>query len=234
MKKITITTNQIFAFCFISFYSLVGFAATESEVKDEFKKIETSNFQGAKVMTITQIFSQTLASALPDGFEPISENLKEGFYIQQFVLKGETQTQWTQKITITGSKGLSLNSNITPEKFVNYLASGIKSFCPQTFSATSFGAGKIDGSDAFGMLIGCGEVPTSQGKVSETNLVFTIKGEADYYSIQWAERGFSSSSKLDLDVNSWNQRMSKLKPIKLCAIVPNEQKPYLSCTAQIK
>jgi hypothetical protein len=234
LKKILNISNQILIVCFMLFYTLDSFAATEAEAKEEFQKIESSKSQDAKVMTITQMFSQTLANALPEGFEPASENLKEGFYIQEFVLKGETKNFWTQKITITGSKGLSLNPNVTPEKFVNFVAGGIKSVCPQTFSATSFGAGKIDGNDAFGMLMGCGEVPTSQGKVSETNLTFTIKGEVDYYSIQWAARGFPSSSKLDLDTNSWNQRMSKLKPIKLCSIVSGEQKPYPSCTAQIK
>lgn len=234
MKKILNVTNQILVTCFISLYAIVSFSATEGEVKDEFKKIETSKVQGAKVITVTQIFSQILANVLPEGFEPVIENLKEGFYIQEFVLKGETQNQWTQKITITGSKGLSLNPKVTPEKFVNFVASGIKGVCPQTFSANSFGAGKIDGHDAFGMLTGCGEVPISQGKVSEINLIFSIKGEADYYSIQWAERGFPSSSQIVLDVKSWNQRISKLKPIKLCAIVPGEAKPYPSCTSQIK
>lgn len=208
--------------------------AVAKQLEKSIEKVEEKRAQGSTVMTITQIFGQILANGLPQGFVPVFENVKPGFYIQEFVLKGETATNWSQMITVAGSKGLSSLPNLTPEKYASTIAAGFKNVCPNTFSTASFGAVKVDGYDAFKAIAGCGEVPTSAGKVSEMLVMVTIKGEADYYSIQWSERGFPSSSPLTIDKSMWDERVTKLMPVKLCAIVPGEQKPYPSCTSQIK
>src|SRR5690348_10590638 len=110
-----------------------GHAADKAELGEAFNKVEALRGQGYSVMTITQIFGQILANRLPPGFEPVFENAKPGFYIQEFVLKGETVNQWTQMITLAGSKGLSSNSQLKPEYLVSMVASGFKHTCPQSF-----------------------------------------------------------------------------------------------------
>lgn len=220
---------------FLLGFWFVSKAAENGELEKAIEKVEEQRAQGSTVMTITQIFSQTLANGLPQGFVPVLEDVKSGFYIQEFVLKGETPYQWTQKITISGSKGLSSIPNLSPEKFTVVSFNAIKkNVCPNSYSIGRVGESKIDGYDAFTAILGCGEVPTRAGKVSEMFVTLTIKGEADYYTIQWTERGFPSSTSLVLDKSMWNERVAKLMPIKLCAIIPGELKPYPSCTSQIK
>ena len=68
----------------------------------------------------------------------------------------------------------------------------------------------------------------SADKRSETALIIAVRGSADVYTIQWAERG-PGADKPALDDAKWRDRLSKLNPIMFCAIVPGEAAPYPSC-----
>jgi hypothetical protein len=57
-----------------------------------------------------------------------------------------------------------------------------------------------------------------------------VKGAADAYTVQWAERAAASDAAIDEAV--WRGRLHELMPIRLCAIVPGEAAPYPSCLAQ--
>ena len=59
--------------------------------------------------------------------------------------------------------------------------------------------------------------------------MLAFKGSADYYTIQWAERGVGSAQPLTLDSAYWAKRLTQLAPIRLCPIVPGEPAPYVSC-----
>ena len=74
----------------------------------------------------------------------------------------------------------------------------------------------------------CGRVAGSADKRSETALIIAVRGSADVYTIQWAERG-PGADKPALDDAKWRDRLSKLNPIMFCAIVPGEAAPYPSC-----
>ena len=73
---------------------------------------------------------------------------------------------------------------------------------------------------------------SSGGAHSESALLIAIKGAADYYTVQWAERGPASPRPIAFDEAMWNERFDKLGPIKLCPIKPGEPPPYPSCANQ--
>lgn len=218
---------------FFTSYAIICQATDDADIKNALGKPEAEKFQGKRQVSITQIFNQILAVGIPEGFVATTEKNSQGYYSQNYVLQGETDEKWTQKITVAGSKGLSLNPAASPEKLLLLTADGMSSICPKTFSSGSLGAGKIDGHDTYGLMMACGEVPTSQGYVSDKEMAFVIKGSEDYYTIIWAERGVASKDAVNFDKSTWEQRMVKLKPIKLCAVVPGEAKPYISCISQI-
>jgi len=68
-----------------------------------------------------------------------------------------------------------------------------------------------------------------KGTYSETAIIATIKGEKDYYTLQWSERGESSAAPLSLDREKWLERFKKLQPIKICDLIVGEKAPFPSC-----
>jgi hypothetical protein len=87
---------------------------------------------------------------------------------------------------------------------------------------------KTGGLDAFVSVVGCGKVGDSADVRSETALIVAIKGSADIYTVQWAERG-APSPKADVENVKWQERLRQLGPLHVCAIVPGEKAPYPSC-----
>jgi hypothetical protein len=181
------------------------------------------------VTAISPIYGQLVRFSMPSTFVPAYENVNGPSYIREAVLKGETAKAWTQMITVTGAKGVAGNPQVTPEKFAVSMAAGFKRACPDTFAVKPFGAVKFGDQDGFVAVVGCGKVETSANKHGETALIIAVKGSADYYTIQWAERAPSSADKPAIDEAKWQERLSKLKPIRFCPIVPGEAAPYPSC-----
>ena len=177
---------------------------------------------------ISPIFSQLVSFTMPSNFNAVFENTKGGHYIREAVLKGETPERWTQMITVTGEKGMTLTPGSSPEMFAGTIAGGFKSACPDSFAARPFGALKFGRFEGFGAVIGCGRVDSGPTRHSETALVITVKGATDYYTIQWAERGPESDEPPVRD-KLWQTRLDDLRPIDLCPIVAGETAPYPSC-----
>lgn len=183
----------------------------------------------APAKTITKVFSQLFMYSLPKGFVPVFEDGKGKQYIQEAVLAGETTTKWTQMITLTGAKELVANPNVTPTVFANRIAEGYKQSCPASFTGMGLGASKISSFDAFGAILSCGVAMPTGTPYSETMLLLVIKGERDYYTLQWAERGAASPTPIKVDEAKWMERMKRLAPVRLCPVVPGEAAPYPSC-----
>jgi len=193
-------------------------------------EVDALRQQGYSVKTITPIFSQLVTFSFPKGFVPAFEDAKGGQYVQESVLEGESVKKWSQMITITGAKGLASNPNVTPTRFAGSMAGGFKRVCPDSYSATGLGEIKIGAHDAFAAVVSCGIAsPTGGEPYSESLLLVVIKGENDYYTIQWAERGDASRTPIKFDNVKWTARLKKLAPIKLCPIVLGEPAPYPSC-----
>lgn len=187
--------------------------------------------KGPSVGAITPIYSQLVRISYPVGFKFAHQNDSGTYYIQESVLDGETVKAWSQMVTVTGSKGLAANPNVTPERLVQQIAGGFQRACPNTFAAKALGALQISGHDAFVALIGCGSV-TSGIPRSEIAMLLAVKGASDYYTIQWAERSPPSDRAAVLDETKWLNRLKQLNPVKLCARIPNEPPPYPSCVNQ--
>ena len=182
---------------------------------------------------ISPIFGQLVRFSMPSTFAPPSFEKTNGpSYIREAVLKGETTEAWTQMITVTGAKDVAGNPQVTPEKFAVSMAAGFKRACPDTFAVKPFGAVKFGDQDGFVAVVGCGRIETSADKHGETALIIAVKGSADYYTIQWAQRAPSSADKPAIDEAKWKERLDKLKPIRFCPIVPGEAMPYPSCVGK--
>ena len=177
---------------------------------------------------ISPIFGQLLSFAMPSNFAVVFENTKGGHYIREAVVKGETPERWTQMITVTGEKGMTLTPGSSPEMFAGTIAGGFKSACPDSFAAKPLGETHFGRFEGFVAVIGCGRIDSGPTRHSETTLLITLKGATDYYTIQWAERGPESDEPPVNDV-SWQARLRDLSPIDLCPIMPGEAAPYPSC-----
>jgi hypothetical protein len=196
--------------------------------------IEALREQGYSVTVISPIFGQLVAFSFPKGFATVFEDSRGGQYIRESVLAGESAQKWSQMITITGAKGLAPNPNVTPQAFANRLAGGFKNACPASFNGIGLGAFKLGAYDAFSAVVSCGVAKPGGDSYSESALVIVIKGENDYYTIQWAERGDASKDPIKFDEAKWKARFGKLMPIRLCPIVPGEPAPYPSCVGGAK
>lgn len=186
----------------------------------------------ASFTVISPIYGQLVRFAMPAGFAVVFENARENSYIREAVPKGETARAWTQMITVTGAKGLASAPNYSPQGHAGRIADGFKKACPESFAARGIGAMKFGDQEAFVALAGCGRVNTGAGGGhAETALIVAVKGDADAYTIQWAERG-SPSAEAAIDLATWRGRLQALMPIRLCARVPGEAAPYPSCLRQ--
>ncbi len=188
--------------------------------------------QGRSVAAVTPVYSQLVMFTYPAGFKPAYAKDAGTQYIQEYVLDGETVEKWSQMVTLTGAKGLAESQEVTPQRLLEHIAGGFQRSCPSSFVAQAIGSLKISGHDAFVALAGCGTVSTGAPR-SEVAILLAIKGTADYYSIQWAERGPQSLQPPRLDAEKWLARLKQLYPIKLCGRVPNEPAPYPSCINQL-
>jgi hypothetical protein len=167
--------------------------------------------------------------SMPASFVAVYENTENAFYIREAVLKGETVKAWTQMITITGSQGMAIVANFSPQKLAASIALGFKKACPESLAIRDLGATKLGDQDAYLALASCGKVNSSADGHSETALIVAVKGTSDAYTIQWAERTPSPPA---INEAMWRERLRALMPIRLCAIVPGEAAPYPSCLQQ--
>lgn len=202
--------------------------AAESAPKDE---IEAYRQQGYSINEVTPIFSQLLVRPIPKGFKSVFENLSKNgsFYIHEFVPDGEAAENWTEMLTDTGIKDMASNPKASPQALAFGMADGFKKACPNSFSLLNLGAITLGDYDAFVVVASCGTAPAPSRPHSESALIMTIKGEKDYYTVQWAERGTASKTPITLDRALWDDRLKKLQPIKLCPLTPGEKPPYPSC-----
>jgi hypothetical protein len=214
---------------FLLFAFLISLFARADDSSPRKNETGVLREQGYSVKTISPIFGQLVTFSFPKGFTTVFEDAKGPQYIRESVLTGENVKKWTQMITITGAKGLAANPNVTPQAFANRLARGFRDACPTSFSGTVLGKFKLGNHSAFAAVISCGVANPAGDLYSESMLLIAIKGESDYYTIQWAERSDASTAPIKFDEAKWMNRFKRLAPIKLCPIVPGESAPYPSC-----
>lgn len=184
--------------------------------------------QPPAMTAVSPIFSQLVMMSYPAGFKVAHERANADRYIREAVPAGESVEGWTQMITVTGAKGQAATPNASAQAFVQQIGAGFQRACPETFSSRVIGATKFDGHDSFVAIVGCGHVESGAAR-SEAALIVAIKGAADIYTFQWAERGpVAENLKVEID-DKWASRLKALGPFRLCPIVPGEKAPFPSC-----
>ncbi len=178
---------------------------------------------------IAPVFAQLITGPLPDGFVPAFENADATGYINEALPKGETLTDWTQMITLTGAKGLAVATPPTTAlAFAEYLAGTYKAACPDAYVAEQFETPKIKGArDSFMGYLSCGAV--NGGPQSESMVFLVMAGAEDIYTVQWAEHAKAGAA-VTFDPVKWGPRLDiMLAATRLCEILPAEPAPYTSC-----
>ena len=181
---------------------------------------------------VTPVFTQLVMFSVPPEFKsqkPTYERNSGSFYIREQVPDGETPGKWSRMITLTGTRGLATNPNVTPQAMLARMSADFQRNCPDSFSAAAPGPQKVDGYDAYEVIVSCGRAPSSKESYSESAIMLTVKGANDYYTLQWTERGHDSAATRPIDVAYWTRQLARLDPIRLCPIVPGEGAPYPSC-----
>jgi hypothetical protein len=185
-----------------------------------------------RLAAITPVFAQLVMFSLPPEFKsqkPTYEKNSGSFYIREQVPDGETLGKWSRMITLTGTRGLAANPNATPQAMLARMSADFQRNCPDSFSAASPGAQKVDGYDGYEVIVSCGRMDSGKESYSNSAVMLAVKGTNDYYTFQWTERGRDSAAAIPIDTAYWNKQLARLNPIRLCPIVPGEAPPYPSC-----
>lgn len=186
------------------------------------------------ITAVTPIFGQVIAIRYPSQFKMVNEETKGHYYLQESVKSGETVDQWSEMITLTGRQGAASLPQASAKGFVLNIFKDFHTACPTTFSILELGPRNLDGREGFAAIGSCGSVSTGDEASkhtahSETAVIVGIKGTADIYTVQWAERGQPSDRPLTLDPGVWSDRLKQLEPIRVCDHGPNEVQ---SCAAR--
>lgn len=188
---------------------------------------------GASSLTIGPVFHQLVMFTLPAPFTASFEKTKGGYYIREAVPAGESVDDWSRMITVTGASGLASNERATPQAYLQAMTRGFQRHCPDTFATLDVGPATVQEYPAYVVIDSCGHITDASPKAhSETVIMLAVKGAQDLYTLQWAERGPDTAHALTIDKSYWQAQLAKLKPIRLCSIVPGEVAPYPSCAGR--
>jgi len=184
------------------------------------------------VMATVPVFGQLVSFPLPTGFAPAFKGLKNQDFILEFVPTGESAVVWTQMVTLTGLDGFTArHPNVTPTQVSDVMSNNFKHWCPSSYARLELGPAKFDDHDGFAAVMSCGVANLVGKPYSESTLVIVLKGERNYYTVQWAERGAGSKTPLKLDRAKWEDRFKQLMPIKLHPLIPGETSPDPACVS---
>jgi hypothetical protein len=212
------------------FCAVASSADPESKASDDaVARVDALRNDGWKVTATYPIFHQIVAFSFPKSFVPSFEQTRGPAYIQESVPHGETVENWSQMITVTGAQGAAMNPKLTPDSLADFIVTKYRSSCPNTFTGMRIPPGELAKYSANVVLIGCGSLNDHGSDHSEVMLLVTLKGDQDYYSVQWAERGPVSPTAVKFDTKTWGARFQQLQPFRLCPRVPGEVAPFPSC-----
>ncbi len=206
-----------------------GSGAIRADMDATLRDADAKRDSGTRVYGTWPVFHQIIAIAYPKGFEPAFEKTNGASYIQESVLHGESVDNWTQMVTITGAEGLALKADATPENMTDYFVRRRRQICPSTFSGVRLPADAVAKYSGTVTVIGCGSFVQSGQEHSEATLIITLKGDQDYYTVQWAERGPATAAPIVLDKYIWSDRLQQLLPVRICDKVAGEAAPFPSC-----
>jgi hypothetical protein len=170
---------------------------------------------------------QLVGFSLPRDFTMQNEQSDGGRYFRAATLKGESLSNWSQLISVTGVKNIDNDPKRDAQFIAANISGSIQKLCPDTFSVKPLGPTTIDGKDAFVAITSCGKVEPD--KHAETALTVAIKTAETIYTIQWTERAPANAENLTIDEGKWKDRLKQMVPFHVCPVVAGEKAPYPSC-----
>ncbi len=179
---------------------------------------------------IAPVFAQLVTAPLPEGFVTAFEDATATGYLNEAVPAGESPDDWTQMITLTGSKGMALGDAPTNAAgFADYLAGSYSQACPDSFALSPLQTKAVPGAqDVFAGYLSCGSLPGKD--MSESMVFMVLVGAEDIYSLQWAEHGKASATPIGFPGGEWLNRLAQLQAkARICDVVAGEAAPYPSC-----
>lgn len=185
-----------------------------------------------KTTAVTPIFGELFAMSLLPQFREQGTQTRSDTFIRSMILNTDENASWTQRVLLMGIKLTSKEEPQFARERVVAVAESFKQACPSSFFARGLSSGKINsGHEVYAMLASCGTHTMTQTKTatSETTLVLVIRGDRNYYVLQWSERGAPSVTALVPDLEMWKQRITKLGPFVICPEKEGEGAPYPSC-----
>ena len=200
---------------------------TKINVTDTVKYYDSLRAKGHPVRAAWPIFGQILALSFPQGFVPVTETTRGQQYLQESVPIGESVENWSQMITIVGNRGVALQPSVTADNAIDYFVGLYRKGCPDSLALMDLGSGGLDQYGGRVVIVICGTVAYGKGPHGESMLLIVLRGSEDYYVIQWATRGPPRQTPPELSRGEWEERLQRLKPIKICD--RGEAPPYPSC-----
>ncbi len=179
-----------------------------------------------ETVTVAPVFGRVVALAVPEGFVTAWEQANAQGYIREAVPEGETVEDWTRMVTLSGHRGLGAAG---PAALAAAIADGFAASCPGSFAGRALGPVEVAGADgAEALWLGCGALPSPAR--SEASLILVVRGGADAFTVQWAERAGPLDGPPAFDAGLWEARLGRLAAgARLCPPVPGEGPPYPSC-----
>jgi hypothetical protein len=169
-----------------------------------------------KQFSMSKMMSQAVLFQVPGNFHLLTETLNGTNYSQQWVPEGEQTWNWNQMISIGGNKDLAVTADVSPAYFATQLALSFKRKCPEGYAGADLGAMKVGSFDAHAAVVNCPQLFVNGQARSETVVMIAIKGQRDYFSLQWSERVAASNTVFDPKDAGVLERRARLAGAKLC------------------
>lgn len=184
-------------------------------------------------IVVAPIFGELFAHSIPAGFRTQQEQTNGQLYLRSMVLESDVDSNWTQRILVSGTQDAAKVSGLTPKTFAMQIARGFQQSCPTTFSGGMVFEGKTNtGHNTYVMIVSCGShtLTTTKAPTGETALVAVVQGDKNYYSLQWSERSSPIAIAPTVEVALWHERLKAIAPLLVCEKKPGEAAPFPSCT----
>jgi hypothetical protein len=114
---------------------------------------------------VTPVFTQLVMFSLPPEFKSPKATYEKNsgsFYIREQVPDGETLGKWSRMITLSGTRGLATNPNATPQAMLARMSGDFQRNCPDSFSTAAPGPQKVEGYDAYEVIVSCGRAQSGK------------------------------------------------------------------------
>jgi hypothetical protein len=192
---------------------------------------------GKPTVSIVSSYNERLLLTVPAGFTLLEEEVKTpNFLTLSAVLWGESTQVFSQRVSVTSMK-VETKAGQTLERLVQQHVGMMGYGCSQSghSSFKDFPIGPVavqGGSQGIAVVLVCdSDTFSPAGKPARMSaLTVGIKGEKDFFLLEWQEVEKHSEQPLTFDKAKWSGRLQALMPIRLCPNLPDKGRPNSGCS----